>query len=114
MLDRTIPTDDSHTVITEGKTYSIELIPKNNMTFRVPCKNANSPAKFFISFDTNSRTGGAENDPPGMGGKGKFNLPLASKDLQIFVSQEEKEPKEGHNENSYFCANICYKCDVSQ
>lgn len=27
LLDRLIPSDDSHTVITEGKNYSIEVIP---------------------------------------------------------------------------------------
>ena len=51
MLDRLIPSDDSHTVITEGKSYSIEVIPSNLMTFRVPCKGAQSPARFFVSFD---------------------------------------------------------------
>ena len=27
LLDRLIPSDDSHTVINEGKNYSIEVIP---------------------------------------------------------------------------------------
>ena len=52
LLDRLIPSDDSHTVITEGKSYSIEVMPSILMAFRVPCKNANSPAKFTITFET--------------------------------------------------------------
>lgn len=59
LLDRLIPSDDSHTVITEGKNYSIEVMPSNLMTFRVPCKNANSPAKFIITFDTSNTRNGA-------------------------------------------------------
>lgn len=51
LLDRLIPSDDSHTVINEGRNYSIEVIPQNLMTFRVPSKNANSPAKFIITFN---------------------------------------------------------------
>lgn len=51
MLDRLIPSDDSHTVITEGKSYSIEVIKANQLTFRVPCKGAHSPAKFIINYN---------------------------------------------------------------
>ena len=50
-MDRLIPSDDSHTVITEKKSYSIEVIEQNLMTFRVPSKNCNSPAKFIITFN---------------------------------------------------------------
>ena len=60
LLDRLIPSDDSHTVITEKKTYSIEVIEQNLMTFRVPSKNCNSPAKFSITFnDVHGAHGGA-------------------------------------------------------
>ena len=38
LLDRLIPDDDDHMVIKENKTYSIEVIENNMMTFRVPCK----------------------------------------------------------------------------
>ena len=51
LLDRLIPFDDDHMVIKENKTYSIEVIENNMMTFRVPCKQANSPAKFTVTFN---------------------------------------------------------------
>ena len=53
ILDRLIPSDDSHTVIVENRLYSIEVIEESLMTFRVPCRNANSPAKFIVSFADN-------------------------------------------------------------
>ena len=52
LLDRLIPFDDDHMVIKENKTYSIEVIENNMMTFRVPCKQANSPAKFTVTFNS--------------------------------------------------------------
>ena len=51
ILDRLIPSDDSHTVIVENKNYSIEVIPGNLMTFRVPCKNAFAPMRFSITYN---------------------------------------------------------------
>lgn len=48
IVDRTLPSDDSHTVINERNTYSISVLEENLMTFRVPCKNASSPAKFML------------------------------------------------------------------
>ena len=97
LLDRLIPEDDTHTVINEGKSYSIEVIPQNLMSFRVPCKNANAPAKFFISFEGMARQGSLSEDVNGQAAIGPGN-----KDLRIFVSQEEKEPREGHCDRSYF------------
>ena len=51
ILDRVIPADDSHTILSENILRSIEVIPKNLMTFRVPSKNACSPAKFIIKYN---------------------------------------------------------------
>lgn len=48
IVDRTLPSDDRHTVINESNTYSISVLEENLMTFRVPCKNASSPAKFML------------------------------------------------------------------
>ena len=52
-LDRLIPTDDSHTVLIENKEMSIEVIPNNLMTFRIPSKGLKSPAKFIVKFSYN-------------------------------------------------------------
>ena len=49
-LDRLIPSDDSHTVLIEGKVNSIEVIPSNLMTFRIPSKGSKSPARFVVQF----------------------------------------------------------------
>lgn len=109
LLDRLIPSDDSHTVITEGKNYSIEVIPQNLMSFRVPCKNANSPAKFRITFDdtaNDTETGEEVKTSHAIMSRGhpaKQNKDsLVNKDLRIFISQEEKEPREEHCDRSYF------------
>ena len=51
LLDRLIPSDDSHTVIVENKAYGIEVIPGNLMTFRVPVKNACPPMRFNITYN---------------------------------------------------------------
>ena len=51
LLDRLIPSDDSHTVIGENKAYGIEVIPGNLMTFRVPVKNAYPPMRFNITYN---------------------------------------------------------------
>ena len=65
ILDRLIPSDDSHTVIAEGETYSIEVIPENLMTFRVPSKDAPSPAKLSVRFNY-------ANEAEGSAGQGDF------------------------------------------
>ena len=87
LLDRLIPSDDSHTVIVENKTYSIEVIPGNLMTFRVPVKNACPPMRFNISYnDSESKREGAKSSARRTGPVNKV--------LKVFVDQEEKEPKE--------------------
>ena len=113
LLDRLIPSDDSHTVINEGKNYSIEVIPQNLMTFRVPSKNAHSPAKFTITFNDsgNAAAGGRKNTEENakVGRATKGNIAGGSnKDLRIYVSQEEKEPKEGRCDASYFSENVFF------
>lgn len=110
LLDRLIPSDDSHTVIVENKTYSIEVIPQNLMTFRVPSKNANSPAKFIITFnDSGNAAGGSAHDDVGTGGSGRHLIVGGTnKDLRIYVSQEDKEPKEGRCDASYFSENVFF------
>lgn len=69
LLDRLIPSDDSHTVINEGRNYSIEVIPQNLMTFRVPSKNANSPAKFIITFNDATNQNKVDQSVPSPGKK---------------------------------------------
>ena len=89
------------------------------MTFRIPSKNANSPAKFQVTFnDVNSNVPGKSTTANANAGgdysidsvsnargslvpprKGSSNAQatsanLVNKDLRIYVSQEEKEPKE--------------------
>lgn len=83
-------------MIAEGKTYSIEVMMQSLMTFRVPCKGANSPAKFII-------TTADENGGPEAEGSEKATRKAKSmtKDLRIFVSQEEKEPKDGRCDAQY-------------
>lgn len=49
-LENMLPTDDSHTLIKVGESRRIEVIPHNLVTFKIPCKNANSPAKFMLSL----------------------------------------------------------------
>lgn len=78
LLDRLIPSDDSHTVITEAKNYSIEVIEQNLMTFRVPAKGCNSPAKFIINY--NDVSGGK--NPSAQTKQGS----LINKDLRIYIS----------------------------
>ena len=63
ILDRVIPSDDSHTIISEKQSCSIEVIPKNLMTFRVPAKNACSPAKFIVKYNNNAND--ADNEDSG-------------------------------------------------
>ena len=90
LLDRLIPSDDSHTVINQGRLYSIEVIENNLMTFRVPCKQANSPAKFMVSFNdhqpevTDEEGKVVPNTP--IVKKKKRNRAYIPKDLRIFVS----------------------------
>ena len=50
-LDRLIPSDDSHTVLMQGKETSIEVIPNTLMTFRMPCRGAKSPARVVVKFN---------------------------------------------------------------
>lgn len=50
VLDRIIPTDDKHSVITESEPFCVELIPETLMNFRIPCKNKPSPLRIQI-FD---------------------------------------------------------------
>lgn len=118
LLDRLIPSDDSHTVINENKNYGIEVIPQNLMTFRVPSKNLHSPAKFTITFnDSDSATAASSSNSAannlskgrpklgikraGGGLSQEISAALSNQDLRIYVSQEEKEPREG-------------KCDATQ
>ena len=89
LLDRLIPSDDSHTVITENKTYGIEVIPGNLMTFRVPVKNAYPPMRFNITYNDSEKNAKAK------GGR-------QNKSLKVFVDQEEKEPKEGRCKDMYY------------
>lgn len=72
LLDRLIPSDDSHTVITENKTYGIEVIPGNLMTFRVPVKNAYPPMRFNITYNDSEKNAKAK------GGR-------QNKSLKVFV-----------------------------
>ena len=111
MLDRLIPSDDSHTVITEGKSYSIEVIPSNLMTFRVPCKGCQSPARFFVSFDNQGTVAPAQVEEENAAGATESTIKkrevtqqaaMINKDLRIYVSQEEKEPRDGHCEKSFY------------
>ena len=86
ILDRVIPSDDSHTIITEKQVCSIEVIPKNLMTFRVPSKNACSPAKFIITYNNS-----ADEDEKleNLGAKQrrlKRELDKNKNDLRIYVS----------------------------
>ena len=89
LLDRLIPSDDSHTVIVENKTYGIEVIPGNLMTFRVPVKNAFPPMRFYITYNDSDKNLKAK------GGR-------SNKNLKVFVDQEEKEPKEGRCKDTYY------------
>ena len=74
LLDRLIPFDDDHMVIKENKTYSIEVIENNMMTFRVPCKQANSPAKFTVTFNNMSnQANGSETTANGGNHNGASN-----------------------------------------
>ena len=70
------------------------------MTFRIPAKNCNSPAKFVIHY--NDTTAGDKNATAPQGNK------LVNKDLRIYVSQEEKEPKEGRCDASFFSENVFF------
>ena len=54
ILDRLVPFDDSHTVITEGRKLDIEVIPGNLLTYKVPVKGPVSPIKFIITYNNNS------------------------------------------------------------
>ena len=103
LLDRLIPSDDSHTVITEGHAYSIEVIPQNLMTYRIPAKGCNSPAKFNITFnDSHGQQVGAIDD---LHAAAQKKTTVVSKDLRIYVSLDEKEPKEGNCDQSFFSEN---------
>lgn len=62
---------------------SIELIPDNLMTFRVPVKGMLSPCKFHIVLK--------EED------KNKKKLT----DFKVFISAEEKIPREGNCEHTF-------------
>ena len=86
LLDRLIPSDDSHTVIVENKTYSIEVIPGNLMTYRVPVKNIHPPMRVNITYNDMSEGSPRARSP---------QKRIINKDLKVFVDQEEKEPKEG-------------------
>ena len=81
------------------------------MTFRVPSKNANSPAKFTITFNEGGGNGAGAasgtHDDPGAGRQRQV-AGGANKDLRIYVSQEEKEPKEGRCDASYFSENVFF------
>ena len=126
LLDRLIPSDDSHTVITENKLYGIEVIECNLMTFRVPCKSANSPAKFMVSFNDAIR----EDTPKAANNAGdeltavnksaisrtsrKVKEKYGNKDLKIYVSQEEKEPKEDRCDASYYSENVFFVHTVNK
>lgn len=69
-------------------------MPANLMTFRVPCRNAHSPAKFMIEFDLSgvAKVDSDENEPNGTAKRSKTDLmaqrqaTLVNKDLRIFVS----------------------------
>ena len=83
------------------------------MTFRVPSKNAHSPAKFTITFNDsgNAAAGGKKDteDNSGAGRAGRSHIAGGTnKDLRIYVSQEEKEPKEGRCDASYFSENVFF------
>ena len=107
ILDRLIPSDDSHTVIAEGETYSIEVIPENLMTFRVPSKDAPSPARLSVRFNyANEAEGSTGQGDFGAAANGssqvkKRSIAAAGKDLRIYVSQDEKEPREGRCDATY-------------
>ena len=76
-------------MIVENKTYSIEVIPGNLMTFRVPVKNAYPPMRFTITYN--------DSDKNGVKTKGRTN-----RSLKVFVDQEEKEPKDGRCKETYY------------
>lgn len=92
------------------------------MTFRVPCKTANSPAKFMLSFNNSSSILDDGKDGGKGGGQGAeatsksraLSKEIAAqaaeinKDLRIFISQEDKEPKEGLCEASYFNKDVFF------
>ena len=103
ILDRVIPSDDSHTIISEKQVCSIEVIPKNLMTFRVPSKNACSPAKFIIKY--NNSTDDYDGKIANLGAKQrklKQELAQNKNDLRIYVSQEDKIPNQGLCDAQYF------------
>ena len=83
LLDRLIPSDDNHTKIEEKKNYSIEVMPQNLMTFRVPAKNCNSPAKFTITFNGDADKKAAQEE---YGVKSTKSKSAISKDLRIYIS----------------------------
>jgi hypothetical protein len=84
------------------------------MTFRVPSKNANSPAKFTITFNDSGngtgkgQLGGGNNHGEDSGKNQNAASSGSNKDLRIYVSQEEKEPKEGRCDASYFSENVFF------
>ena len=113
ILDRLIPSDDSHTVISEGETYSIEVIPENLMTSRIPSKDAPSPAKLSVRFNyANEAEGSNGQSDFGAAASGssqkKRSYAAASKDLRIYVSQDEKEPREGRCDATYLSESIFF------
>jgi hypothetical protein len=95
ILDRLIPSDDNHTVLQEGRINSIEVIPTNDeeqtMTFRLPCRNKVSPAKFVVTF---TDIPAVRPDESTLDAHKKRDKLVAAKDLRMFVSQDEKEPKQ--------------------
>ena len=101
LLDRLIPSDDSHTVIVENKTYSIEVIPGNLMTFRVPVKNAHPPMRFFITYNNNLSKSARE------GSQQASRRPL-NQQLKVYVDLEEKEPRENRCRQSFVSPEVFY------
>ena len=51
LLDRLIPESDEHTVLTEKKVYDLEVIEQTLMSYKIPCKNCLSPAKFVLAYE---------------------------------------------------------------
>ena len=92
ILDRVIPADDSHTILSENILRSIEVIPKNLMTFRVPSKNACSPAKFIIKYNSSADDDELIENLNDKQRRLKRELDQNKNDLRIYVSQEEKVP----------------------
>ena len=58
ILDRLVPSDDKHTIITPGKKIEIEVISNNLMTYKIPVRGGRCPLKIRVDNKSQSNEGG--------------------------------------------------------